>query len=93
MFGRTLSTIAKAALIGSIAVNAIPTATTTSAAYTATPPADNPYIGYTVYLNPHYTAEISAAVATISDATLAQKAAQVAQVPTFFWYAFAPAHE
>lgn len=61
------------------------TSTTTSTSSTATPPADDPYTGYTVYLSPYYAAEIAAAVATITDSSLAEKAAQVAKVPTFTW--------
>lgn len=62
------------------------TATTSAASSTATPPADDPYDGYTVYLSPYYAAEVAAAVATITDSSLAEKAAQVAKVPTFTWY-------
>lgn len=51
----------------------------------ATPPADDPYSGYQIYLSPYYADEISKSVASISDATLAKKAAQVANIPTFTW--------
>jgi cellulose 1,4-beta-cellobiosidase len=61
-------------------------ATTSAASSTATPPSDDPYTGYTVYLSPYYAAEVAAAVATISDSSLAEKAAQVAKVPTFTWF-------
>ena len=38
-----------------------------------------------MYLSPYYASEISAAVAQISDATTAAKAAKVASIPTFIW--------
>lgn len=38
-----------------------------------------------VYLNPEYAAEVAAAVSNITDATIAAKAAKVANIPNFFW--------
>jgi len=50
-------------------------------------PSDNPYSSdYTVWLSPYYAAEVAAAVKNISDATLAAKAAKVANIPTFTWF-------
>ncbi|KAF8710584.1 Glycosyl hydrolases family 6, partial [Rhizoctonia solani] len=64
--------------------------TTTSGGSTPTStvgPSDNPYSSdYTVWLSPFYAAEVAAAVKNISDATLAAKAAKVANIPTFTWF-------
>ena len=38
-----------------------------------------------MYHSPYYAAEVQAAVAQISDATTAAKAASVANIPTFIW--------
>ncbi|KAG8853754.1 hypothetical protein FRB96_008009 [Tulasnella sp. 330] len=47
----------------------------------------NPYAGgYTAYLSPYYVAEVNAAIATMTDATLKTKAAAVAKVPNFTWF-------
>ncbi|KAF8512987.1 cellulase [Gautieria morchelliformis] len=45
----------------------------------------NPYVGYNVFLVPEYVDEVKAAVANITDPTLASKAAAVENVPVFFW--------
>ncbi|KAF8587160.1 glycoside hydrolase family 6 protein [Ramaria rubella] len=45
----------------------------------------NPYTGATTFLIPEYVNEVKAAVANITDATLATKAAEVEKVPVFFW--------
>ncbi|KAG8938067.1 hypothetical protein FRC04_009748, partial [Tulasnella sp. 424] len=47
----------------------------------------NPYeSGYTTYLSPYYIAEVNAAIATQTDATLKTKSAKVAQIPNFTWF-------
>ncbi|CAE6517669.1 unnamed protein product [Rhizoctonia solani] len=65
-------------------------ATPTTSATTPTStvgPSDNPYTSdYTVWLSPYYAAEVAAAVKNISDASLAAKAAKVANIPTFTWF-------
>ncbi|KAH7340943.1 cellobiohydrolase [Rhizoctonia solani] len=65
-------------------------ATPTTSATTPTStvgPSDNPYTSdYTVWLSPYYAAEVAAAVKNISDATVAAKAAKVANIPTFTWF-------
>ncbi|KAL5535992.1 CEL3_1 [Sanghuangporus sanghuang] len=45
----------------------------------------NPFEGATVFLTPSYVEEVTAAVANISDSTLASQAALVEQIPVFFW--------
>ncbi|KAG8977740.1 hypothetical protein FRB90_008727 [Tulasnella sp. 427] len=48
----------------------------------------NPFAGKTLYVDPTYSAQVTAAVATIKaegKADLAVKAAKVASVPTFIW--------
>ncbi|KAI5122378.1 hypothetical protein M0805_004135 [Coniferiporia weirii] len=45
----------------------------------------NPFDGATPFLIPSYVAEVQAAVANITDSSLAAKAAQLEQVPIFFW--------
>ncbi|KAG8997400.1 hypothetical protein FRB94_007676 [Tulasnella sp. JGI-2019a] len=65
------------------------TATTTATSVTTTGACGamgNPYAsGYTTYLSPYYIAEVNAAIATMTDATLKTKAAAVAKVPNFTW--------
>ncbi|KAG9044284.1 hypothetical protein FS837_008414 [Tulasnella sp. UAMH 9824] len=47
----------------------------------------NPYeSGYSTYLSPYYVAEVNAAIATQTDATLKTKSAKVAQIPNFTWF-------
>ncbi|KAG8961663.1 hypothetical protein FRC05_005837 [Tulasnella sp. 425] len=47
----------------------------------------NPYeSGYTTYLSPYYIAEVNAAIATQSSATLKTKSAAVAKIPNFTWF-------
>ncbi|TBU35662.1 cellobiohydrolaseII [Dichomitus squalens] len=63
-----------------------PTSTSSGgSAPSTTPAAGNPFVGYTPYLSPYYAAEVQAAAANITDATLAAKAASVANIPTFTW--------
>ncbi|USP78604.1 glycoside hydrolase family 6 protein [Curvularia clavata] len=45
----------------------------------------NPFTTRTLYPNKFYSAEVKAAVAKISDSTLAAKAAKIANVGTFLW--------
>jgi cellulose 1,4-beta-cellobiosidase len=65
------------------------TGTTTTSAPgstgTTTPAAGNPYTGYEIYLSPYYAAEVTAAVANISNPTTAAAAATVSNIPTFIW--------
>ncbi|KAI1794654.1 cellobiohydrolaseII [Ganoderma leucocontextum] len=65
----------------------VPSSTSTSggSSPSTTPAAGNPFVGYTAYLSPYYAAEVQAAAASISDSTLAAKAASVANIPTFTW--------
>ena len=64
-----------------------PTGTGSSApSSTATPAAGNPFEGYTVFRSPFYAAEVQAAAAQISDASLKAAALQVADVPSFTWF-------
>lgn len=49
----------------------------------ATPVLTDPCIQ--TFLSPYYVAEVNAAVANITDATLAAQAAQVASIPNFTW--------
>ncbi|KAI0362456.1 cellobiohydrolaseII [Trametes cingulata] len=51
----------------------------------STPIAGNPFEGFEIYLSPYYASEVTAAAASISDATLKSKAASVANIPTFTW--------
>ncbi|KAF9007904.1 cellobiohydrolase II-I [Cyathus striatus] len=53
---------------------------------TATPAADNPFDGYTIYLTPYYASEITAAASNITDATLKANALKIADIPTFTWF-------
>jgi len=53
---------------------------------TTTPDAGNPYVGYSVYLSPYYAAEVTAAAANITDATVKAKALKVKDIPTFIWF-------
>jgi cellulose 1,4-beta-cellobiosidase len=46
----------------------------------------NPYIGYTPFISPYYVAEVNAAIATQTSATLQAKSAAVAKVPNFTWF-------
>ncbi|KAG9001254.1 hypothetical protein FRB95_011350 [Tulasnella sp. JGI-2019a] len=65
------------------------TATSTTTAVTTTGACGtfgNPYTGYTAYLSPYYVAEVNAAIATMTDATLKTKAAAAAKVPNFTWF-------
>ncbi|KAG8918020.1 hypothetical protein FRC03_011292 [Tulasnella sp. 419] len=57
-------------------------ATTSSSAC----PTGNPYTGYDVWLSPYYSAEVVAAAANITDATLKAKALKVKDIPTFTWF-------
>ncbi|KAH9945839.1 cellobiohydrolaseII [Epithele typhae] len=59
--------------------------TTTGTGPTSTPAAGNPFVGYDVFLNPYYAAEVKAAAAAMTDSSLAAKAASVANIPSFFW--------
>ena len=45
----------------------------------------NPFSNRTLYPNNYYGAKVKAAVANISDSTLAAKAAKVANIGTFLW--------
>ncbi|THH06675.1 hypothetical protein EW145_g3921 [Phellinidium pouzarii] len=45
----------------------------------------SPYDGASVFLIPSYVSEVQAAVANMTDSTLAAQAALVEQVPIFFW--------
>jgi len=64
---------------GSITTSAAPPTSTVG-------PSDNPYTSdYTIWLSPFYAQEVAAAVKNISDATIAAKAAKVANIPTFTW--------
>jgi len=47
--------------------------------------AGNPWSGATTFLVPEYVAEVQAAVANITDSSLAAKAAILEQTPVFFW--------
>ncbi|KAJ7286272.1 cellobiohydrolase II [Mycena rebaudengoi] len=60
--------------------------TTSSTPVSTTPAENNPYTGFQIYLTPFYAAEVAAAAANISDATLKAKALKVAQIPTFTWF-------
>ncbi|KAI0782761.1 cellobiohydrolase II [Abortiporus biennis] len=62
------------------------TSSAPSSTPTSGPTADNPWTGYQVYLSPYYANEVKAGAAAISDATLAAKAASVANIPTFTWF-------
>jgi cellulose 1,4-beta-cellobiosidase len=46
----------------------------------------NPYTGYTAFISPYYVAEVNAAIAGQTDATLKTKSAAVAKVPNFTWF-------
>ncbi|KDR81738.1 hypothetical protein GALMADRAFT_59609 [Galerina marginata CBS 339.88] len=53
---------------------------------TTTPAAGNPFTGYTIYLSPYYANEVTAAAASITDATQKSKALSIANIPTFTWF-------
>ncbi|KAG7448217.1 cellulase CEL6B [Guyanagaster necrorhizus] len=59
--------------------------TSTAAAPSSTAIAGNPFEGYEIFLSPYYAAEVTAAAAAITDSTMASKALEVAQIPTFTW--------
>jgi cellulose 1,4-beta-cellobiosidase len=48
-------------------------------------PSSNPFKKYTLHPNKFYRDEVTAAVAQISDSSLAEAAAKVADVGTFLW--------
>lgn len=48
-------------------------------------PSVNPFKKYKLHANTYYRAEVTAAVAQMSDASLAASAAKVADVGTFLW--------
>lgn len=61
------------------------TSSAPSSTGTTAPAAGNPFTGFEVFLSPVYAAEVAAAVANITDPTLAAQAAAVANIPTFIW--------
>ncbi|KAA1469381.1 cellulase CEL6B [Dentipellis sp. KUC8613] len=67
-----------------------PSGSSTSSAPSGTssspPSAGNPFTGYGLFLSPFYTAEVEAAVASITDSSLAAKASSVAKIPNFTWF-------
>ncbi|PBK78663.1 cellobiohydrolase II-I [Armillaria solidipes] len=50
------------------------------------PIAGNPFEGYEIYLSPYYAAEVTAAAQVMTSSTMASKALEIAQVPTFTWF-------
>jgi len=62
-----------------------PTSSAPSSTGTTAPAPGNPFTGFEIYLSPVYAAEVAAAVAEITDPTLAATAAAVANIPTFIW--------
>lgn len=48
-------------------------------------PAVNPFASYKLHANSFYRAEVEAAVANLTDKTLATAAAKVADIGTFLW--------
>ena len=48
-------------------------------------PSSNPFKSYKLHANNFYRAEVTAAVAQLSDASLAEAAAKVADVGSFLW--------
>jgi cellulose 1,4-beta-cellobiosidase len=61
-----------------------PSSTTTGG--TTPAPNGNPYTGRSVYVSPYYAAEVEAAAATITDASLKAKYAKIQNTPTFIWF-------
>ncbi|KAG8954832.1 hypothetical protein FRC04_010314, partial [Tulasnella sp. 424] len=84
----TTTTSTKTSSTSSTKTSSTSTTTTTGSVTTgACGTFGNPYeSGYTTYLSPYYIAEVNAAIATQTDATLKTKSAKVAQIPNFTWF-------
>ncbi|KAJ7161508.1 cellobiohydrolase II [Mycena crocata] len=63
-----------------------PSSTASAPTGSQTPAAGNPFDGHNIYLTPFYAAEVAAAAANITDATMKAKALSVAKIPTFTWF-------
>ena len=76
---------AAATAVTATAMIAVPLTLTTTAAHAAVTHVDNPYSGATQYVNPAWSANVSAAASRATDATLAAKMLAIKNQPTAVW--------
>ncbi|KAG8829911.1 hypothetical protein FRC17_005801 [Serendipita sp. 399] len=62
------------------------TRSSTAPSGTVTPIAGNPFSGKSIWASSYYAAEVDAAAAAVSDATLKAKILKVKDIPTFTWF-------